>query len=338
MLLVRHFHQLIFHQGRHITEGALRSAGYWVIGSKRLVAMIIRQCVTCKKLRGHFKIQRMFDLPEYRLHPGPPFTFIGIDTFGPWPIIHRKTRGGCAQQKRWAILFTCLVSRAIHIEVTEKLSSSSFINACRRFIALRGNVKLVRSHRGTNFIGAIQDLGISAEFSENGPVDKTLSRYGTIWKFNPPHASHFDGSWERMIGISRRILDCMILKDGNRLSHESLVAFMAEVCAVINSIPLINCSFDPDQPEILSPNILLTHKNSLDEPTMPVQFSVKDIIRSQWKLVQGFADEFWSKWTKEYMHTLQTRSKWENPSKDLNVGDVVLTRTETHIDLNGHWQ
>jgi hypothetical protein len=83
--------------------------------------------------------------------------------------------------------------------------------AFRRFIALRGNVKLVRSHRGTNFIGAIQDLGISAEFSENGPVDKTLSRYGTIWKFNPPHASHFDGSWERMIGISRRILDCMIL-------------------------------------------------------------------------------------------------------------------------------
>jgi hypothetical protein len=42
--------------------------------------------------------------------------------------------------------------------------------------------------------------------------------------------------------------------------------------------------------------------------------------------VQGFADEFWSKWTKEYMHTLQTRSKWENPTKDLNVGDVVLMR------------
>lgn len=140
VLLVRHFHELTFHQGRHITEGALRSAGYWVIGSKRLVAMIIRQCVTCKKLRGYFKIQKMSDLPEDRLHPGPPFTFIGIDTFGPWPIIHRKTRGGSAQQKRWTILFTCLVSRTIHIEVTEELSSTSFINAFRRFIALRGNV------------------------------------------------------------------------------------------------------------------------------------------------------------------------------------------------------
>ena len=135
-----------------------------MIGSKRLVAMIIRQCVTCKKLRGHFKIQKISDLPEDRLHPGPPFTFIGIDTFGPWPIIHRKTRGGSAQQKRWAILFTCLVSRAIHIEVTEELSSSSFINAFRRFIALRGNVKLVRSDRGTNFIGAIQDLASVLNF------------------------------------------------------------------------------------------------------------------------------------------------------------------------------
>ena len=55
-----------------------------------------------------------------------------------------------------------------HIEVTEELSSASFINAFRRFIALRGNAKLaVRSDRGANFIGAIQDLGISAEFSEN---------------------------------------------------------------------------------------------------------------------------------------------------------------------------
>ena len=144
-----------------------------------------------------------------------------------------------------------------HIEVTEELSSASFINTFRRFIALRGNAKLaVRSDRGANFIGAIQDLGISAEFSENWPVDKTLSCYGTIWKCNPPHASLFGGSWERMIGISRRILDCMILKDRNRLSHESLVTFMADVCAVVNSRPLIKVSSDPDQLEILSPNIL----------------------------------------------------------------------------------
>ncbi|VDH98411.1 Hypothetical predicted protein [Mytilus galloprovincialis] len=280
VLLTRHYHELTCNQGRHMTEGALRSGGFWVIGSKRLVSTITRQCVTCKKLRGQFKVQKMSDLPEDRLTPGPPFTFVGIDTFGPYQIIHRKTRGSSINQKRWAILFTCLVSRAIHIEVIEEMSSASFINAYRRFIAIRGSVKLIRSDRRTNFVGAIQDLGITAEFIEKGTVDIMLSQYGTIWKFNPPHASHFGGSWERMIGLSRRILDCMLIREKNRLTHEILVTLMAEVSAIVNSRPLVSVSTDPDNPEVLSPSMLLTHKKGQDEQTM-LQFGTKNMLRSQ---------------------------------------------------------
>ncbi|VDI78657.1 Hypothetical predicted protein [Mytilus galloprovincialis] len=82
----------------------------------------------------------------------PPFSSVGIDTFGPWSIVTRKTRGGQANSKRWALLFTCLSTRAIHIEVIEELSLSSFINALRRFIALRGSIKEIRSDRGANFV------------------------------------------------------------------------------------------------------------------------------------------------------------------------------------------
>ncbi|VDI30170.1 Hypothetical predicted protein [Mytilus galloprovincialis] len=95
LLLIRHFHELVHHQGRHITEGNIRSVEYWIIG---------------------------------------------VDTFGPWNVIARRTRGGQANHKRWAILFTCLVIRAIHIEVVEELSSSSFINAMRRFISVSASV------------------------------------------------------------------------------------------------------------------------------------------------------------------------------------------------------
>ncbi|VDI84343.1 Hypothetical predicted protein [Mytilus galloprovincialis] len=76
--------------------------------------------------------------------------------FGPWPVTFRRTRGGVSQSKRWALLFACLVTRAIHLEVIEELSSSSFINAWRRFIALRGPVRQVRSDRGTNFVGQLR--------------------------------------------------------------------------------------------------------------------------------------------------------------------------------------
>lgn len=59
----------------------------------------------------------MSDLPADRLTPGPPFSAVGVDVFGPWTVAARKTRGGLSHNKRWAVLFTCLTSRAIHIEV-----------------------------------------------------------------------------------------------------------------------------------------------------------------------------------------------------------------------------
>lgn len=90
-----------------------------------------------------------------RVSPAPPFTYTGVDVFGPWSVVTRRTRGGQASSKRWGVIFTCLSKRAIHIEVVEELSSSSFINALRRFIAVRGYVREFRSDRGTNLVGII---------------------------------------------------------------------------------------------------------------------------------------------------------------------------------------
>lgn len=123
----------------------------------------------------------MSDLPADRLQPSPPSTFIGLDTFGPWSIVTRKTRGASIS-KRWAVLFTCLYTRAIHIEVIEELSSSSFINCLRRFISLRGNVKEIRSDRGFNFVGATVDLDVNVINVEDNPVRPK----GNL-DFQPPH-------------------------------------------------------------------------------------------------------------------------------------------------------
>jgi hypothetical protein len=134
--LVRRYHSDYHHQSRHITEGVVRAAGFWIIGSKRLVSSIIHKCITCRKLRGKTEQQIMADLPTDRVEPSPPFTNVGVDAFGPW------TRGGYANSKRWAIVFTCLVTRAVHIELVEEMSSSAFINAVIRFTFVRGKVKI----------------------------------------------------------------------------------------------------------------------------------------------------------------------------------------------------
>ncbi|XP_014676742.1 PREDICTED: uncharacterized protein LOC106816632 [Priapulus caudatus] len=325
-LLVRHFHEKVEHQGRLLTEGAIRSHGYWIVGVKRVVSTIIHHCVTCRKLRGRLEHQKMADLPADRLAPGPPFTSVGVDMFGPWAVVSRRTRGGLAHSKRWAILFTCLTTRAIHIEVVEDMSSSAFINSVRRFVAIRGNVKEFRSDRGTNFVGATRSLRIDTVNVEDSPVKKYLYESGVTWIFNAPHSSHMGGVWERMIGIARRILDSMLHRGGvKNLTHEVLTTFMAEVCAIVNSRPVAPISTDPECPMVLSPATLLNQKVGGD-PLACVDFDQKDIYREHWKRVQVLSNAFWKRWREGYLQTLQVRRKWRESQPNIKDGDIVLLK------------
>nr|XP_034305596.1 uncharacterized protein LOC117682359 [Crassostrea gigas] len=325
-LLIRFYHDSVRHQGRHFTEGALRKNGLWIICAKREVSSFIHNCVTCRKLRGKFELQKMADLPSDRITPGPPFTTVGVDTFGPWTVLARKTRGGVINNKRWAIMFSCLTTRAIHIEVIEEMSSSSFINALRRFEAIRGPVKVFRSDKGTNFVGAADELGIQTLNVEDGPIKKHLRENGTVWIFNSPHSSHMGGSWERMIGLKRRILDAILLDlNSKQLTHETLTTFMAEVCSIINSRPLVQISSDPDSTLVLSPMMLLTGKvNYL--PVIPESDNIKDMYRAQWKHVQVLSEIFWKHWRQDYLQNLQPRRKWRDDRPNLKVGDVILLK------------
>ncbi|XP_014676616.1 PREDICTED: uncharacterized protein LOC106816503 [Priapulus caudatus] len=321
-LLTRHYHERVQHQGRHFTEGAIRSAGYWITGGKRLVSSVIYRCVKCRRLRGTLCHQKMADLPVDRITPTPPFTCVGVDVFGPWDIVTRRTRGGAAASKRWAVMFTCLVMRAIHVEVIESMSSSSFINAMRRFTALRGPVQEYRSDRGTNFVGATSELGINVA---EGNVKDFLDKSGSFWVFNPPHASHFGGAWERMIGVTRRILDSMLLGPHKDLTHEVLSTFLAEASAIVNARPLVPVSTDTEYPHLLSPSVMLTQKTGSQAETFQ-HLDEKDMFQSQWKHVQVLAERFWNQWRQEYLASLQSRRKWQTETPNVSVGDVVLLK------------
>ena len=114
---------------------------------------MISRCVTCRRLRGKLGKQNVADLPQDRLKEEPPFTYCGVDMFGPFEIKERRNT-----LKRYGALFTCLASRAIHIEVTKSMDTDSFILALQRFIARRGNIRSIRCDNGSNFIGAEKEL------------------------------------------------------------------------------------------------------------------------------------------------------------------------------------
>lgn len=209
------------------------------------------------------------------------------------------------------------------------MTASSFINALRRFYAIRGKVTIIRSDNGTNFVGAANELGLNVINVEDRPIVNFLNSNGTSWIFNPPHSSHMGGVWERMIGVTRRILDSMLLEYGGRsLTHEVLTTFLAEASAIINSRPLVSVSTDPENPFVLSPSTLLTQKtDTLDSTYINVeQFDQKDILRKQWKRVKHLAMVFWKRWKVEYLNTLQNRRKWNSQQRNVSLGDVVLVR------------
>ena len=131
-----------------------------------------------------------------------------------------------------------------------------------------------------------------------------------------------------MISVTRRILDSMLVNvSENKFSHDVLNTFMAEVCAIINSRPLVPVSTDPESPLILTPSMLLTQKTEYVFTSDKLrQFDQKDLYRSEWKRVQTLASVFWSRWRKEYLPLLQTRRKWTEERRDLVNGDVVLVK------------
>ena len=325
-LIVKHCHEEVKHQGRHFTHGMTRGKGFWIVGGKRLVNRVINQCLNCRRLRGKLQHQKMADLPSERLTPSPPFTYVGLDVFGPWEVTARRTRGGHANSKRWAVIFTCFSTRAIHIELVESMDTSSFINALRRFMAIRGHVEQIDSDCGTNFVGAHNEFEDSLNEMDQKSVESYLNSRGCKWVFNSPHASHTGCVWERMIGISRRILDSMFADlHSTRLTHEVLSTLMAEVTAIVNNRPLTAISSDPSAPELLTPSTLLTQKTLPLKPT-PGNFVPQELYAKQWRQVQFLANRFWSRWKKEFLPTLQSRRKWETVQPNLKEGDLVLLR------------
>lgn len=264
----------------------------------------------------------------------PPFSYVGLDVFGPWKITSQRTRGGLASSKRWAVLFTFMSPRAIHIEVIESLDTSSFINALRRFLSIRGPAKQIRPDCGTNFVGACKELKFSTDTS-NKEIQNFLSHNGCTWSFNPPHSSHIGGSWERMIGITRRILDSMLLKISQaKLIHEVLITFMAEVSAIVNARPLIPVSTDLNNPLILTPATLLIQKTGMLPPPNG-NFNERNLYIRQWRQVQSLANTFWHRWRREYLNTLQNRRKWQREGRNLEHENVVLLK-ESQVKRN-YW-
>ncbi|XP_030845109.1 uncharacterized protein LOC115925437 [Strongylocentrotus purpuratus] len=315
-LLVRHYHIMCGHSGKEYVLSLLRQR-FWIIRGRLAVRHVLHKCFTCKRQRAKPVEQKMADLPADRVVPEkPPFSNVGVDCFGPYMV-----RQGRSSVKRYGCIFTCLVIRAIHIEVLHSLETDSFLNALQRFISRRGQPEIIRSDNGTNFIGAERELREGLKRWNQEKIHDNLLQQGIDWKFNPPRASHMGGSWERQIRTTRKVLNAVMKQQV--LNDEGLTTLMCLVEAIINGRPLTITSDDARDAEPLTPNhlLLLRSKNALP----PDVFQKHDLYgRRRWRQIQYLADLFWRRWVKEYLPSLQQRQKWLKETRNLEEGDIVL--------------
>ena len=323
--LIMHYHQIEGHMGTmHVLTSIRRR--FWILKGAAAVRSVLHGCMTCKMRSYKPAEQIMADLPECRVTSGFPFAVTGVDCFGPFHI-----REGRINRKRYGCLFSCLKTRAVHIEVVYTLSIDSFLMALSRFINRRGLPEEMFSDQGSNFVGAELELKRFTKTLDDERLRKELVIKGIEWHFNPPYSSHRGGAWERMIRSIRRVLSAV--SNGQVLTDESLSTFFSEVERVLNNRPITPVYDDPDQIDVLSPSRLLL----LREPGVlfPDSINLRDRYTRHWRHAQSLADCFWRRWIKEYVPILHLRHKWMRVRRDFRKGDFVLLVGENMA--RGNW-
>jgi len=164
-LLLKHLHEKRAHCGYKSLVYESRKQ-FWIVGVRKMAQQVTSKCVTCKKLRRKPLEQLMGQIPKLRVAAGfPAFSNTAIDMFGPFQVkIGRETL-----KKAQAIIFTCMTTRAIHLELVTDRSTDAFLMAFRRFVSLRGHPSSCWSDCGTNCRGTtlLERINARLGYSKN---------------------------------------------------------------------------------------------------------------------------------------------------------------------------
>ena len=327
-LIAREEHIMNAHAGTEHLVSLLRKR-FWPIKCRMIAKQCINSCLHCKRYAVKAAVPLMANLPEDRvISHTKPFEVTGVDYFG--PMIVKRAR---ARQKKWGCLFTCLATRAVHLELADSLEADDFILVLRCFIGRRGKPSRIYSDNGKNFVGAERELREALqELDRSNTVHNFLQQSSIEWHFIPPNAPHFGGVWERLVRSTKCALKA-VLKE-QCVKESVLRTALVEVEDVINSRPLTHNSADVNDFTALTPNHFLRHDTVGNIP--PGHFDASEMdSRRRWRQSQVLADHIWKRWLSEYLPGLTVRNKWKKEERNHLVGDLVLLVDENKP--RGQW-
>lgn len=315
-LIVIQYHEMYLHSNHETVINELRQR-YSIGRLRQLLKQVRNGCVKCKIMIAKPEDPEMAPVPSSRVAAYTrPFTYTGVDYFGPM-----KVAIGRRQEKRWGALFTCLTTRAIHVEIAHSLSTDSFIMCYRNFINRRGQPREIYCDRGTNFVGAEKELKEELTKMDHLKIAESFTSSEMKFVFNPPASPHMGGSWERMVRSVKNTL--YAIQPSRTPSDELLKCYLAEVENTVNSRPLTYLPLETEESEAITPNHFLLGSSSGVKPIGQFDDDAK-LLKTNWLMTQLYARRFWKRWVTEYLPTLTRRSKWCTPTTPLQVDDIVI--------------
>ena len=333
-LYIRRAHERVLHNGVKETLAELRSQ-FWVIRGRSIVKRLLHSCYICRRYEGGLgRVPPPPPLPAFRVHEAPPFTNTGVDYAGPLYV----RNSGRSQSKVWIVLYTCCVTRAIHLDLVSDMSAPTFIRSFKRFSARRGLPAQMLSDNGKSFKAAAK---LIKKVVSSPQVQSYFDGIGVEWRFNVPKAPWWGGVFERLVRSTKRCLRKALGQA--KLSYDELLTALIEIEMVLNSRPLTYISAD-DLEEPLTPSHLLMGRRLMNFPDHlaintdhDTEFGEDDCqLNSRLKYLNRLLDAFWRRWRREYLLELREahrhhRSKGET---ELSEGDIVLVYTENQPRSN----
>ena len=230
------------------------------------------------------------------------------------------------------MIFTCTLTRFIHLHILESLESLRVLEAIVVFWSAHGPVRKFVSDNGTNFVGAArilrEDYDSAQKFlhkQRNILTSKLSETYRVDWEFIPPGSPWFGGFYERLIKEVKRALAKVLTRRRKAVSKTELNIAVHEASHRINQRPLTHNSIAADDDVILAPHILAKRRPGW--PLLPGLHKNKYAPiddKSIYQNVRNLADQIMEKFVSLYLPELTRRAKWIKTPPSLIENDLGL--------------
>lgn len=328
-LIILDYHERNLHAGVNELLASIRQK-FWVPKGRAFIKHILKSCVKCLKVQGKsFPSPPTPPLPADRVRLTRAFQVTGVDYTGAISV-----RGTSGVSKAYIALFTCAVTRAVHLEVVNDNTEGEFMNAFIRFVSRRSYPQIIYSDNAKTFVAANETLKTIA----NKPfIQNSLSKYRIEWKFITPRAAWHGAMWERLIGIMKISMKKVI--GSSLLSLVELQTIVVQLEAKMNDRPLTYISSDSEDLQPLTPSMLLLGFRLTDFPaTLDPQEIVdptylsNDRLCKRKKYVELLVMKFHKRWQMEYLTSLRENYNFvsDPPTKFPELGDIVLVHADMH--------